>query len=150
MQSPNTSRAVVARAADDPSRRRFLAAGSAGAVFASLRSAIASEGHIDAELLRFGAQFDAAWRAESLAEEKAGDAEFQTACDVTSDVVDRILNIQARSIEGLCVKARALSWCHSGEFDGFLPEPGDMMMNDGTTDMRLADSICRDLVALAG
>jgi hypothetical protein len=41
MQSPNISRAVAAPIADDPSRRRFLAAGSAGAVFASLRGAIA-------------------------------------------------------------------------------------------------------------
>ncbi len=41
MQSPNISRAVAAPLADDPSRRRFLAAGSAGAVFASLRSTIA-------------------------------------------------------------------------------------------------------------
>jgi hypothetical protein len=41
MQSPNNSRAVAAPLGDDPSRRRFLAAGSAGAVFASLRVAIA-------------------------------------------------------------------------------------------------------------
>ena len=41
MQSPNASRAVAAPLGDDPSRRRFLAAGSAVTVFASLRSAIA-------------------------------------------------------------------------------------------------------------
>jgi hypothetical protein len=41
MQSPIASRAVAAPLGDDPSRRRFLAAGSAGVVFASLRSAIA-------------------------------------------------------------------------------------------------------------
>ena len=41
MQSPNISRAVAAPLGDDPSRRRFLAAGSAVTVFASLRSAIA-------------------------------------------------------------------------------------------------------------
>ncbi len=41
MQSPNTARAVAAPLGDDPSRRRFLAAGSAVTVFASLRSAIA-------------------------------------------------------------------------------------------------------------
>jgi hypothetical protein len=41
MQSPNTARAVAAPLGDDPSRRRFLATGSAGVVFASLRAAIA-------------------------------------------------------------------------------------------------------------
>ena len=41
MQSPNNSRAVAAPLGDDPSRRRFLAAGSAVTVFASLRNAIA-------------------------------------------------------------------------------------------------------------
>ncbi len=41
MQNPNASRAVAAPLGDDPSRRRFLAAGSAGVVFASLRAAIA-------------------------------------------------------------------------------------------------------------
>ncbi|MGO9768426.1 MAG: hypothetical protein ACLPSW_02515 [Roseiarcus sp.] len=41
MQSPITARAVAAPLGDDPSRRRFLAAGSAATVFASLRSAIA-------------------------------------------------------------------------------------------------------------
>ena len=41
MQSPNNSHAVAAPLGDDPSRRRFLAAGSAVTVFASLRNAIA-------------------------------------------------------------------------------------------------------------
>ncbi len=41
MQSQNASRAVATPLGDDPSRRRFLAAGSAATVFASLRSAIA-------------------------------------------------------------------------------------------------------------
>jgi hypothetical protein len=41
MQSPNASHAPAAPIDDDPSRRRFLAAGSAVTVFASLRGAIA-------------------------------------------------------------------------------------------------------------
>jgi hypothetical protein len=41
MQSPNMCRTVAAPLGDDPSRRRFLAAGSAATVFASLRVAIA-------------------------------------------------------------------------------------------------------------
>jgi hypothetical protein len=41
MQSPIASRAGAAPLGDDPSRRRFLAAGSAVTVFASLRAAIA-------------------------------------------------------------------------------------------------------------
>jgi hypothetical protein len=52
MQSPNNSRAVAAPHGDDPSRRRFLAAGSAGAVFASLCSAIAQA---ESEKARAGA-----------------------------------------------------------------------------------------------
>jgi hypothetical protein len=41
MKSSNASHTIAAPLGDDQSRRRFLAAGSAGVVFASLRSAIA-------------------------------------------------------------------------------------------------------------
>jgi hypothetical protein len=64
MQSLNTARAVVAPLGDDPSRRRFLAVGSAVTVFANLRSAIAQA---ESDKARAGAA-SAAPLSEALAQ----------------------------------------------------------------------------------
>lgn len=76
MQSPNTSHAVAAPLGDDPSRRRFLAAGSAGAVFASLRSAIAQA---ESDRARAGAISDAL--AQAIDRHRAAWAAYEAGYD---------------------------------------------------------------------
>lgn len=129
------------------SRRSILAAGLALAPVAALPALPADS---DAELIRLGAALDAAWKAQNISEGKDDSAEFMAAYNFARDIVDRILNVQARSIEGLCVKARALSWCHSGEFEGILPGPGELQVRERTTDICFVDSICRDLLVISG
>src|SRR5262245_48661073 len=57
-------------------------------------------------------------------------------------VVDKIEAIPAHTLEGLRGKARAISWCHSGE------RPIEFQ-DDPTTDIRLAQSIVADLLRAA-
>ncbi len=58
-------------------------------------------------------------------------------------LVDQIEHMEAQTFQGLLVKARAISWCNSGEEidkDRFCPYPA------ATTDARIAASIVRDLL----
>lgn len=66
---------------------------------------------------------------------------FEQAYAHTEQVVLQILALPARSLDDLILKARALAWCHGDDFDGF-DDCG------GTTDMRLAASIIRDLLKM--
>lgn len=73
--------------------------------------------------------------------DEESDEHINAACRRTSDVVDRIETIHATTLEGLCLKALAVSWCYSSgpiEFD-----------DNPTTDLRLAQSIIRDILAMA-
>lgn len=103
----------------------------------------------DAELIQLGEAFEAAWRAERgewlLAECKddiTGEAAYARACvanHTTSAMVDRIMTCRALTLDGLRIKARAVSWCHSGDpiWNGAFGE---------ATDSRLVVSIIRDLL----
>ena len=123
----------------DPSRRRFLAVGSAAAVFASLHEAIAAKAPDD-HLIALGRELDAAWANEREMNESGSDAELGAACDKTNAIVGQIKKIPATTLEGFKIKARAVSWCYGGEFDGF--NCGD------TTDISMAEQIIRDLLAI--
>lgn len=90
----------------------------------------------DAELLRLGVAFDDAWARENDLYESD---EWETAAEVTGGLVHRIEVAPARTLDGLKVKARALSWCHCGE-------PIDFRNGQDTTDARLANSIIAALL----
>ena len=128
--------------------RRSLAG---GALLALLGTAAASAApgappHPDAALLRLGAELDAAWLHQEAAAKSMSDDEFEAMMDAGGVLVDRIEHLPARTLEGLLVKARAISWCNSGEEidpDRFSPYPS------ATTDARLAASIVRDLLVRA-
>lgn len=71
------------------------------------------------------------------------DSQAEAAAKITGDIVKRIEQAQASTIAGLRVKAMALAWCYAGD-DAELDEfPGV-----GSTDLRLARSILRDLAVL--
>lgn len=111
---------------------------------ADLEAAVAR----DARLLELGQCLDEAWarERETCNAIKAHghdnpcdelEAAFDTAYKVCGGVVDEIMAMPASTLEGLKVKARAVSWCHSGE---------EVILGDqNTTDMRLVASILRDL-----
>jgi hypothetical protein len=129
-------------------RRLFLAAGPAAVFFGSaiatgaIAGKIATDEHLDAALISLGKQFEEAWQHEiagfAILPDGHSDKEADALTAPCSELADKIMNIHAKTIEGLQVKARAILWCHSGEFDGF----------GGTTDELLAAGIVRDLLAI--
>lgn len=100
----------------------------------------------DAELLALGVEFERLWTAE-LAAKPVGDqydsdwSEWDRAYERTQKVARRIQKLPARTHEGMRVKARGILWCHSRNFEGFEAE---------ATDLRLAEQIVRDLLAMGG
>jgi hypothetical protein len=71
------------------------------------------------------------------------DSQADAAASRTSEIVGRIENIPALTIEGLKVKARALRWCYNDEGEEIADFPEGY-----TTDARLARSIFNDLFAM--
>jgi hypothetical protein len=120
----------------------------AGAAVLAVPAAVAATAHPDAALLALEIDFDAAWGRERAVYEAwrsicsdAADAATDAACDKTSGVVQRIIDVPARTLDGLRVKARAISWCSGGD---------DVDLDvQGTTDLQLATSIVRDLLRVA-
>ena len=126
--SPNTT---------SPSRRLFLAAGSAATVFGAVNAAAHSSP--DAELISLGHQFQAAWAAEQAGFLRpVDDATADALVKPCTDLAHRIERLPAKTLDGLMVKAMAVSWCHCGEFEEF----------GNTTDERITAGIVRDLLAL--
>lgn len=92
----------------------------------------------DADLVRLGEQLRTAWTLERKLEEDGSDG-FEAAFEVCTRIVNEIEQYTATTMEGLRTKALAVLWCHSG----------DMTLEFGTTrttDIRLAESIVRDLI----
>jgi hypothetical protein len=87
----------------------------------------------DTELVALGNQFDALTRVLDTAD-LWGDM-----ADALDRIERAILNTQAKTMEGLRVKARAACWARLGDLD---PASGS------TTDERMALSIIRDLIRL--
>jgi hypothetical protein len=120
------------------SRRLFLAAGPAAAVFGAVGAAAHSS--LDAELISLGRQFQAAWAVEQAGFSREVDDETANALvKPCTDLAHCIERIPARTVDGLLVKAMAVNWCHCGEFDEF----------GQTTDEPLAAGITKDLLVLA-
>jgi hypothetical protein len=132
-----SNNAFPAAATGLPSRRLILGSAVVAGVVALPASA---QAHPDHELLKIGDDFEQTWRAERVGLAPRGLTDEQVAAfvDATSAVVDQIEVLPAKTLQGLRIKARAVAWCHDGDFCGF----GD------TTDERLAAQIIRDLLAL--
>ena len=115
----------------------------------------------DAELVRLGALFDAAWEAEAAcwrAVEAIEGDEDRDRLDVVPDaavkrteaIADEIAKLQATSLAGLLVKVRVCSWCHGGEpFDGTFLDDGGPGWSP-TRDFKMAEAILHDLLAIDG
>ena len=137
-QSSITRRAVV---------RALPMFGAAAAVPLNI-SASAEAGvldHPDAALLQLSEELDRAWDAEQAVFavwrnvcSNEADENTDAAAAVSSGIVEQIGETPATTLDGLRVKAKAVLWCHCGELESL---DGD----DATTDIRLADSILRDL-----
>ena len=101
----------------------------------------------DAALVALGEELEAAWAATTAAYEKYRDDPSLEA-GVITDVADKaaaaivhqIEAVPASTIDGLRVKARAVQWCYDAD-------PVDLAVDRSTTDLRLANSIIRDLLA---
>lgn len=130
-------------------RRTLLGGGAALLALAGGGAAVAKvpAPNPDAELLRLGAELEAAWAGQDAAAELAEtDEELGVVMDRAGRFVARIEHLPAYTLAGLIVKARAISWCNSGyeiDPDRFCPYPG------ATTDGRIAASIVRDLLGRA-
>lgn len=92
----------------------------------------------DAELRLLGQDFEKAWTDEDAVYATEGyDVDVaDAASERTSAIVRRINDCPAHTLEGLRIKAAAISWCHSGKID--LPNAG--------ADMKLVNSIIFDLL----
>lgn len=132
----------------NPSRRHalgFLASAPALAIATGGMLAVSA----DAALIELGRQFDEAWEIEKLVSATAldtpeGEAQVSAAVDAASAIVAKIESTPALTSAGLKVKGRAVMWCHSGE-----ASIGDDFLSDQlTTDVRLATSILRDIIAM--
>ena len=103
----------------------------------------------DAELLRLGAEFERSWAAEDdlslrlLGDQSdaASDAN-EAAINATSAIVEKIVALQATTLPGLIMKARAFAWCSSGD-DVVTAE--EMFGPNATTDVRIMLGIVDDL-----
>lgn len=110
--------------------------------------------HPDAELLRLGAELDAVWKKEQAAWDivKRDDLEDDDPTfvlarqlqDVSGPIVSQIGHLTATTLDGLCVKARAVSWCHCGDEIHLGDVPASSI------DVRLAQSIINELLAMSG
>ena len=91
-------------------------------------------------------RFEEAWAAEKAAEHTlkaaqtpADEKPWDDAYAVTQKVVNEIEAMQATTLDGLRLKARAVQWCYGTDVI-------DLRCDQDTTDLRLATSIVEDLL----
>lgn len=89
-------------------------------------------------LIALGRELAAAWTEEQSLPEDAADDEADLLRNATMAIIERVAAAPATNIEGLRVKALAVSICHAGDVD-FGPE----------TDCRIASSLVRELLQAA-
>lgn len=122
--------------------RRILLAGAAAAGIVPL--AASTPLTADAGLIALGAQFERVWAIEkTFWEGKLSPATYSLAEDAhasTGDLAEQIVKLRATTMEGLRVKARVVAWCYQGE--------PSVDLDARTTDIRIAESIVHDLLAV--
>ncbi|EFL88281.1 hypothetical protein [Ahrensia sp. R2A130] len=124
--------------------RRSLLKGVAAIAPAIAAGGIATAA--DAELLDLGRQLNASWKAETDfldANPMCSDEEFDAFFQTSSAIVARIEALRPTTPQGFAVKARAVSWCHSGEAVDLSTHTGQP-----ATDIRLVNSIIEDLLRI--
>jgi hypothetical protein len=138
---------------EKPSRRLFLAAGPATAVFGALGVAKAADVIAPPTMQMLGRELERLWAIENhaLAMGACGeirshhDDDFDAAAEAAGVIVDRICAMPAKTIEDFNVKSRALLWCHSGEYSDLF----EGLPQNNTVDVKVARSILRDMLAAA-
>jgi hypothetical protein len=88
----------------------------------------------DRALIQLGEKLEQAWSHQLRRDNEAAYVRV-------AEIVRKIASTPARSLEGMRIKARAIAWCHAGEAPIFLTE-------NPTTDVRIAESIVADLLAI--
>ncbi len=132
------------------SRRRLFGGTVAASLAALLPAAASATTHPDAALLDLGTQLKAAWAVQdayfAANPYPATDDECNAAMEPCLDLVDQIEEIQARTLDGVRVKAFAVWWCSAEGSSPF--ELSELVDDTDTTDTRIAGSIVRDLLAM--
>ncbi len=95
----------------------------------------------DATLLALAKPFMDARAAVRAADRRGSDVDVEAACARASAIVAKIATLPARTIEGLKLKAAAVAYCHAGQRK-------IKLTRNQTTDVRLAQSIVADLLAV--
>lgn len=122
--------------------RRSMVAALTGAAMIGPASASILDDSPDAALLALGAALDAAWlaeKAEDLRYRQTREWGDDTAFLRCKSIAERIACTPAYTLDGLRVKAKAISWCHCAESVDLAPTLAH------TTDLQIAHSILRDL-----
>jgi hypothetical protein len=97
----------------------------------------------DAPLLNLRRELEAASAALSAMEATASGEEFEAAYYQTASLARVMLAHKATTIAGLQAKAVAIRWCRGEDDDE------DLLVDDNkTTDLRLANSLLDDLLAI--
>jgi len=102
----------------------------------------------DVELKHLGGELEDAIAAEKAIEAAYNAGQYEdedVALDATyastHAIIDQIVAIPASTIEGLRIKARAIQWCYHDD-------PVDLVVDQNTTDLRIANSLIADLLAV--
>lgn len=101
---------------------------------------IAIEPASDAYLLSLGHALEIAYQAEMALPQGCHEEQFEAVFQKCSELANQIMAEKAHTLAGILVKAKAVSWCRSGEnFD---------LKDFETTDEKVAASIINDLMAM--
>ena len=137
--------------------RRGLLAGAATLTAArGALAAIPPQPNSDAELLRLGALFEAAWAvgnaayaaAEGTADEGPESIHAYAMDARTSEIVGQIEALPARTFAGVLVKVRALFWCRTGEPFEAMEFEHYLSKGPPVTENRLLADLLTDLAAM--
>jgi hypothetical protein len=102
-----SNKTTSASATGLPTRRLFLAAGSAAAVFAGLGAAVAVESPDAALIAKGNAAYAAFFESLALPDTHDADAQSDDLYDLMRDNAEDLCSMQARALEGVKAKARA-------------------------------------------
>ena len=127
--------------------RRTLFTGAVAALALPAVSMLAAATGDDATLIDLGRQLEAAWAAQRAHDAKWAGQPFREEMEEETeriygpggDIADQIMEIPAKTLQGVRVKALAIWWCWCGETREW-----------DTTDVNLAQSMVVDLLAMAG
>lgn len=92
-------------------------------------------------LVRLGHELERAWATyrQIVNRKRVGDAAVEAQNKICMNIADKIADIQATTLKWLLVKARAVLFCHNGNFEGIA---------DWSMDGRIASNIITDLLSI--